>query len=208
VWWTSSVPAPRRSQADRSESTRQALIAAARPLFGARGYAEVSTDEIVRAAGVTRGALYHHYGGKLDLFAAVFDQVESDLTASVVEASAGAEDVGGELAIGLDRFLELCVRPDVLRIALIDAPSVLGWARWREIEARHAAALVTGLLEAAAAGGAQLAAPVPLLARIVIGAITEAALSIAEAEDPAAARADAQRALLAVFTGVLGGAAG
>lgn len=198
------MPPPRRRQAERSETTRQALIDAARPLFAERGYVGVSTDEIVRAAGVTRGALYHHYGGKQDLFAAVFDQLEAELTASVAEVAASAGDVVSEMVVGIDHFLELCTRPDVLRICLLDAPSVLGWARWREIESRHAVGLVTGLLEAAAAAGHQMPAPIPTVARLVLGAVTEAALTVAHADDPEAARQDATEALLAMFAGLLG----
>ena len=124
-----------RTQAERRESTRAALVAAARPLFGQRGYAGVGTEEIVRAAGVTRGALYHHFEGKEGLFIAVFEAVEQELLdqiAARVAADAVASPLGA-LETGLAVMLDTAVDTELAQIVLIDAPSVLGWERWREI---------------------------------------------------------------------------
>jgi AcrR family transcriptional regulator len=172
-------------KADRSQATRAALIATARELFAARGYAAVGTEEIVRAAGVTRGALYHHFDGKLELFAAVYEQVEAELVQSI----AAAVDVPGAtplqvLQTGAQAFLDACESdPAVQRIALLDAPSVLGWERWREIGLRYGLGLVRGTIEAAVEAGEVEPQPAEPLAHLMLGAIDEGALLIARAND-------------------------
>src|SRR5215475_2546106 len=109
----------RRTQAERSEGTRAALVEAARPLFAERGYAGVGTEEIVQKAGVTRGALYHHFrGGKEDLFKAVLVQVGAEMTESVMAAASAAKDPWEGLLVGTDAFLDACTRRDVQQIIL------------------------------------------------------------------------------------------
>jgi AcrR family transcriptional regulator len=194
---------PRRSQQERSRSTRAALVGAARRLFAERGYAQVPAAEIVTSAGVTRGALYHHFAGKQELFRAVFEELEGEVTAEITAAISTAPDQPTGMVVGLERFLDVCQRPEVTRIALIDAPAVLGWQTWREIEARHGLGVITDGLEAAAAEGLLAAAPVSVLAQLVLSAVIEAALIIANAADAKAARADAERALLALLSGTV-----
>src|SRR3712207_1328156 len=109
----------KRTKAEQSEATRTALIAAARGLFTERGYAAVGTEEIVRAAGVTRGALYHHFSGKDDLFVAVFEEVEQELTQRIAEAALSAGDPYEALRIGAQAFLDSATEPAVQRIALL-----------------------------------------------------------------------------------------
>jgi len=193
----------RRSHADRSRATRAALIETARRLFAERGYAHVPADEIVTAAGVTRGALYHHYADKQDLFRAVFEELEQEVTAEIAAAIAAAPDPATGMVVGVGRLLDICQRPDVVRIGLTDAPAVLGWQAWREIEARHGLGLIIENLEAAARDGVLVPAPVPVLAQLVLGAVIEAALLIAHATDPQAARADAEQALLTLLSGMI-----
>jgi AcrR family transcriptional regulator len=180
----------RRTQAERSASTRAALIAAARPLFAAHGFAAVGTETIVRAAGVTRGALYHQFEDKTELFAAVFETVEEELTGRVDDAVTAAQpaDTLSALQIGADAWLDACEEPEVQRIVLVEAPAVLGWARWRAIGLRYALGLVTALLEHAVSTGQIPDQPVAPLAHLLIGAIDEAALYVAQAEDPTTAR--------------------
>ncbi|HXB16487.1 MAG TPA: TetR/AcrR family transcriptional regulator [Solirubrobacteraceae bacterium] len=173
------------SKAERSQATRAALMATARELFATRGYAAVGTEEIVRSAGVTRGALYHHFAGKLELFAAVYEQVEAEL----VERIAAAVDVPGTAPLEVLRggalaFLDACESDlAVQRIALIDAPSVLGWERWREIGLRYGLGLVRGTIEAAIEAGQIEPQPAEPLAHLLLGAIDEGALLIARADD-------------------------
>jgi AcrR family transcriptional regulator len=177
----------------KSRATRDKLVAAGRALFAQRGYAAVGTEEIVRAAGVTRGALYHQFRDKEDLFEAVFEQVEAETTARV---GAGALDGGAPadaleaLRRGAHRFLAECAVPEVERIVLLDAPAVLGWARWREIGLRHGLGLVAGALEAGMDAGSIARQPVVPLAHLLIGALDEGALYVAQAADRDAARGE------------------
>ncbi len=190
---------PRRSQEERTRSTRSALTAAARDLFASRGYSAVSTDEIVRAAGVTRGALYHHYADKQALFEDVFEQLEAEITTEIAGVFSAETDhltaVGGGVAL----FLDICQRPEVLRISLTDAPAVLGWARWREIEARHGLQLITHRLGAAVADGLVVASSVDALAQIILSAVIESALMIANGAD----RGATQQALMTLLLGLV-----
>src|SRR5258708_18379577 len=122
----------------RSEATRRRLVSAARTLFGARGYAEVGTEEIVRAAGVTRGALYHQFRDKAGLFAAVAEEVEAEIAERIaVGAAAESSEPTDVLRAGARLFLEACAEPEVERIILLDAPAVLGWEAWRGLFAPH-----------------------------------------------------------------------
>src|SRR5215475_12129190 len=170
----------------RSEKTRQQLVAAARGLFGARGYAGVSTEEIVQAAGVTRGALYHQFRDKADLFAAVAEQIEAELAEQIASAVGAVTDPVEALRAGARLFLDACAEPEVERIILLDAPSVLGWQAWRELASRYGLGLVQLALQAAMDAGAIVSQPVAPLAHVLIGALDECALYIARAEDPAA----------------------
>jgi AcrR family transcriptional regulator len=187
----------RRTQAERSEATRGALVEAARPLFAERGYAGVGTEEIVRAAGVTRGALYHHFDGKRELFEAVYVQIEVELAERIAAGAlnAGAEAPLDAMRAGAEMFLRACTVPEVQQIVLLDGPSVLGWDRWREIGAEHGLGLIEATLQAAIEAGAIAAQPVRPLAHVLMGALDEAAMLVARADDPEAARAEVGRTI-------------
>jgi AcrR family transcriptional regulator len=182
----------RTKHTDRSEATRAALVAAARPLFAARGFAGVGTEEIVRAAGVTRGALYHQFADKQELFAAVLEQLEAELAERVAQAAvdSGATDPLTALRAGSEAWLEACTEPEVQRIALLDAPAVLGSERAREIGLRYGLGQVEAALQAAIEAGQLAPQPVRALAHVLIGAVDEAALYIATAEDHETARVE------------------
>ena len=184
----------------RSEATRRQLVTAARALFGARGYASVGTEEIVRAAGVTRGALYHQFRDKADLFAAVAEEVEAEIVERIAaEATGAAADPLGALRSGARLFLDTCAEPEVERIILLDAPAVLGWEAWRDLAGRYGLGLVQIALQSAMDAGAIVAQPVVPLAHVLIGALNECALYVARAEDPPAAREQCA----AIFDGIL-----
>jgi AcrR family transcriptional regulator len=187
----------RRSQVERSEATRAALIEAARPLFAERGYAAVGTEEIVRAAGVTRGALYHHFDGKRELFEAVYVQIEVELAERIANGAlrSGAAAPLEAMRAGAEMFLEACTVPEVQRVVLLDGPSVLGWDRWREIGAEHGLGLIEATLRAGVDAGAIPEQPVRPLAHVLMGALDEAAMLVARAEDPEAARAEVGRTI-------------
>jgi AcrR family transcriptional regulator len=179
-----------RTQASRSAATKDALIAAARPLFAADGFGGVGTEAIVQAAGVTRGAMYHHFTDKIDLFAAVFETVEAEVTARVgaAVAASGESDPIAAMRLGASTWLDACAEPEVHRIVLLEAPAVLGWERWREIGLRHGMGLVQALLAHAIEVGRIPKQPVAPLAHVLIGALDEAALYLARADDRRRAR--------------------
>jgi AcrR family transcriptional regulator len=181
----------RTLKAERSEATRSALIAKARGLFAERGYAEVSTEEIVRATGVTRGALYHHFAGKMELFRAVYESVEQELVERIgASALASAEDPLQALHAGAQAFLDACEDPAVQRIALLDAPAVLGWEQWRAIGLQYGFGLVEGTVQAAMDAGLIERQPVRPLAHLLLGAIDEGAMLVARADDGGKTRAE------------------
>jgi AcrR family transcriptional regulator len=184
-------------------ATRAELMRVARALFAERGYAGVGTEEIVARANVTRGALYHHFADKKDLFRAVHEELERGLVASIGEQIAGIEDPWELAVTGVRAFLDACASDDALRqIALIDAPAVLGWEEWREIDARYGLGLVTFGLRNGMDAGVFRERDVTPLAHLLIGAMTEAALMVANASDPDAARRKAEPALLALLEGL------
>lgn len=194
----------KRTQAERSEATREALIAAARALFADRGYAAVGTEEIVRAAGVTRGALYHHFDGKRDLFEAVYERIEVELAQRIAGGAlnAGAATPLEAMRAGAEMFLRAATEPEAQRIVLLDGPSVLGWDRWREIAAEHGLGLIEATLQAAIEAGAIAEQPVRPLAHVLMGALDEAAMLVARAEDPERMRAEVGRTLDALLAGL------
>jgi AcrR family transcriptional regulator len=182
--------ARRRTQAERSGATRAALVAAARPLFAERGYAGVGAEQIVHAAGVTRGALYHHFGGKPGLLEAVYRQIEEELTEEIVARAGGASDPLEALRLAIGVFMDACMEPDVQRTVLLDGPAVLGWERWREIAADYGLGLFESSLQSAIEAGQIAQQPAKPLAHLLMGALDEAALLIARADDPKAAKAE------------------
>lgn len=200
----SAQPRVRRTQADRSAATREALVAAGRRLFAAHGFADVSTDAIAAEAGVTRGALYHQFADKLALFDAVVDAVEADIAARLADhvAATGVTDPVEGTRLALREWLEICVEPESHRIALLDGPSVLGWARWREVCQKHVFGLAQALLSHGMEAGLIREQPVRPLAHILMGASDEAALYVAEAADRAQARAEMIEVLDQVIEGI------
>jgi AcrR family transcriptional regulator len=183
--------------------TRGELMRVARALFAERGYAGVGTEEIVARANVTRGALYHHFADKKDLFRAVHEELEQELVASIGKEIAGIDDPWELAVTGVRAFLDACAGDPALRqIALVDAPAVLGWEEWRAVDARYGLGLVEFGLRNGMAAGVFREREVTPLAHVLIGAMTEAALMVANAADPDAARAKAKPALLALLEGL------
>jgi AcrR family transcriptional regulator len=190
---------PREEQA---AATRAELLRVARELFAARGYADVGTEEIVRAAHVTRGALYHHFADKRDLFRAVHNQLADELLATIVARTAGSADPWEALTRGVRAFLDACTDPAVIRISHLDAPAVLGWAEWREIDAQHWLGLVATALQEAMDAELLRRREVQPLAHMLLGAMVEASMLIADAADPEGARREVEGPLLALLEGL------
>jgi len=199
------VGSHRRTQAERSEATQAALISTARRLFAERGYSGVGTEEIVRAAGVTRGALYHHFDGKAGLFAAVFEQIEAELSQRFATEALSKPDPWEALVAGLELFLDVCREPEVRQIALLDAPSVLGWTAWREIESRYSLGLIQAGLQNLIDAGMAEPQPIDPLAHAMLGMLTEAGLYVAGADDADAAREEMGRVLRGTLEGLRAG---
>jgi AcrR family transcriptional regulator len=195
-----SRPPGRRDEEARA--TRDALVSAGLDLFAERGYAEVGTEEVVKRAKVTRGALYHHFEDKRDLFRAVHERVEEDLVAGIAARMEGTSDPWEVLLTGMTSFLDACDDPAIKQIALVDAPAVLGWQEWRHIDERYGLGLTKAALGGAMEAGVMRRAPLDALAHLLLGAMSEAAFVVANADDTAAARADIEAALVGLLEGL------
>lgn len=183
---------PGNKQDERSRTTIERLVTVARGLFAQQGFAGTSAEQIVAAAKVTRGALYHHFDGKKGLFRAVVEQVQAEINQRVREAVDRAVEPVEMLIAGNDAFLAACLDPGVRRIVLTDAPAVLGWEDWRAIDEAHVFGEYRAFLGQLMDKGLLRPLPVDALAHIISGAANEAAFWAAQADDPDAALAQAQ----------------
>jgi len=175
-------------------ATREALLVAARDLFGTRGYADTSADDIVQRAGVTKGALYHHYAGKEALFRAVVEQVQLEASDRAVAAFLG-DDSWEALARGCALWVDAHLDPSVQRILMQDARAVLGWEEARAIENRFGAVALRGALRKAMTAGVVRRVPLRPLSLLLMGALSEACLCIAESDEQTRARAEVDELL-------------
>ena len=196
----------RRSHAERRAATRRALLDAARVLFAGKGYAEVSIEEVVREAGVTRGALYHHFEDKRLLLRAVVEEIEDEIDVLVEGAAEEAHARSGDpleaMMAGSYAFLDACSRPEVRRIMLLDGPAVLGWEEWHEMDAGHAVAQIKAGLEMLVDDGLVEPQPLRPLAHLLHGAVIEAAFYVAASEDALEARGEAGAGLERLMRGL------
>lgn len=175
---------------DQSARTRATLVDAARALFAEHGYSNTGTEDIVQAAGVTRGALYHHFVDKRDLFEAVYTNLQNDLRDRIVAAAQADPDalVWDRIRRGVHEYLDHSMEPTVQRIVLVEAPAVFGWQRWREIDSEYALGLLKGAMRNAADEGLLIDADSEKLAHLMLGVLSEASQVIAGAENVTAAR--------------------
>lgn len=177
-------------QAEHSAATRTALLKVARKLFAERGYAETATEEVVKRARVTRGALYHHFKDKQDLFKAVFHEEQLRIASKCTDAAAKETDPWRALMAANEAFLEACLDPAVQQIVLIDAPAVLGSEGFRQADASYYLAGLKAAIEAAIAAGIIENQPVEPLAHMIMGSMNEASRLIVHASDKERARRD------------------
>src|SRR2546421_21115 len=154
------------TKAEQSDTTRRALVAAARRLFAEHGFADTPTGAVVEAAGVTRGALYHHFRDKTALFRAVYEDLEGEVIARVMARIEGVTDPLTMLHRGAEAFLDACLDPAVQRVVLLEGPSVLGWEQWREIDELYGLGLVRAALQEAMAAGVIRTAPLEPLSHV------------------------------------------
>jgi AcrR family transcriptional regulator len=188
---------------ERGTETRREILSAATRLFAERGFAEVSIEAVLAACGISRGALYHHFASKEALFEAAFEALEVDVTSKVLARAGAATEPAQAVWAGCEAFLDLTQDPAVRQIMLIDAPSVLGWDKWREIDARHAFGLLKAALEPAAAPAGLKADVVDAFAHMLLASLSEIALMIAEADDAVGALAKGKAALRELLTRML-----
>jgi AcrR family transcriptional regulator len=175
------------TQTERSTATRRRILDAARELFASRGWAATSVDEVVRSAGVTKGALYHHFRDKTDLLRAVYEEQEQTSIERLLGSVGTSDDPLDVLRAGCRGFLTECLDPTFRRIALVEAPAGLGWEEWREIDARYGFGLLRAGVEAAMDSGRLRRMPVEGVAHLLLAALSEAALLLGRADDPQAA---------------------
>lgn len=183
----------------QSDATRRSLLSVARATFARNGYAGASIGDIAQQAEVTHGALYHHFENKRALFAAVCEDVEQTLVDRLVRSDAGD---GSPLSHGCDAFLDACEERDFQRIILLDAPAVLGWETWHEMDARHGLALLTRAVQAEMRSGQIPEHDAASLAYVIHGALNEAGHAIARADDTGETRARMGRAVEALLQGL------
>ena len=180
---------------EKGRETRERLIATGRELFGERGYDATPIEAILERAGVARGALYHHFSNKEALFDAVLDRLVAEIADTAADAARSAADPVESLRAGCRAWLRMALDPAVQLIALVDAPAVVGWSRWRGLDEQHTLGRLRSNLQAIADSGRLPAGQVDVLAHMVLAAVNEAALMIARSEKPRAALADGEAAV-------------
>ncbi|MBR0796596.1 TetR/AcrR family transcriptional regulator [Bradyrhizobium jicamae] len=182
------------TQAERREKTRNSIVKAARRIFGERGFAATTMDEIAAGARVAKGAVYHHFATKEAVFEAVFEQVSLDLVADLDRISRAENDPLAAMAAGTQGYFAACSKGPTGQIILRDGPAVLGWERWREIDARHFGGKFPRAIAAAMEAGVIAKQPIEPLARLLLGAVTEAAVAVSGGHDIGKAGTDYARA--------------
>jgi AcrR family transcriptional regulator len=182
------------TQAERREKTKAAIVNAATRIFGERGFAATTMDDIAAGARVAKGAVYHHFSTKEALFEAVFEQVSLELIADLDRISRAEKDALAAMAAGTQAYFAACSKGPTGQIILRDGPAVLGWERWREIDAKHFGGKFPLALNAAMDAGLIARQPVEPLARLLLGAVTEAAVACASGGDIGKVGAEYSRA--------------
>ena len=170
-------------QAERRAATTEAILKAGRRLFGERGFAATTIDDIADAAQVAKGAVYHHFATKEAVFEAVFDSVSRDLVADSERATRTESDVLAAMVAGTQHDFAACAKGATCQIILRDGPAVLGWERWREIDAEHFGGKFPRALAVAMDAGLIARQPIEPLSRLLLGAVTEAAVACAGRPD-------------------------
>ncbi len=192
------------TKAEQSEMTRAALLTAARELFTERGYADTATEEIVKRAGVTRGALYYQFRDKAALFQAVFHDIDRSLMQEIAESMQAAQGDAWQRLVhtGCRAFLDACLDPGVQRILFLDGPAVLNWETWHRLDAESGLGLIRQTLQTVMDQGLIEKQPLEPISHMMFGALTEAALYIARADDVRAAREEMGQSLERLLNGL------
>jgi AcrR family transcriptional regulator len=201
---TGASAGSRARRAEHAADTRESLLLAARALFAAHGFDGTGTEQIVAEARVTRGALYHHFRDKADLFRAVMAQAAGDVATRLIDEQLAADAASplAEIREGVSAFLDVCVGGDFQRIVLVDGPRVLGTDAWDDLVERYGRSILEEWLSRCVQAGDLAPVPVRSLARVLIAMLTEASLAIARADDPAAERAELGEVIDRILTGL------
>jgi AcrR family transcriptional regulator len=190
------------TKAEQSEATRAKLLKVSRQLFARRGYADTSIEEIVRRAKVTRGALYHHFESKQDVFRGVYEDLQRELAQRFYDAAMREPRIEKRLEVGCQVYLDACLDPGLQRIVLVDSPSVLGWDFWHEIDEKYSLGQIREALKAGMKVGYFERQPPEPLAQTLFGALNEAGLFIARADNMAAARRQVGKTISRLIAGL------
>ncbi len=195
----------RTRRTEYAEETRAALVRAAREIFTQKGYGATGTEEILQRANASRGAMYHHFAGKEELFRAALEVVEEEFISQLAEGGAPGDDVWDEICNGCQLFLDIATEPSIQQLMLIDGPSVLGWIEWRAIEERYGFGLLREFLRRAMVQGLIDEQPIEALTHVLAGALNEAAIHIANAPDGPRARAEVGDTIARLLGGLRAG---
>jgi AcrR family transcriptional regulator len=170
---------------EQGDATREALLASARRLFGSQGYADTSLDQVAQSAGVTKGALYHHFSGKEELFRLVYETVKKELARDAYPVNVVEDDAAlwRDLISRCRAFIEAHTEPQIQRIVLMDARAVLSWDEWHKVETEYGVVALRGYLRRAMHRGVIAQQPLHSLAMILAGAMTQACMLVANAAD-------------------------
>lgn len=187
------------TQAERREKTRTSIVKAARRIFGERGFAATTMDDIAAGARVAKGAVYHHFPTKEAVFEAVFEQASLDLVSDIERIARAEKDPLAVLAAGTEAYFAACAKGPTGQIILRDGPAVLGWEHWRAIDAKHFGGKFHGAIAAAMDTGVIARQPVEPLARLLLGAVTEAAVAVSAGADIGKAGKDYARTFRALL---------
>lgn len=188
-------------RAAQAAATRRDLLQHARKLFAQKGYADSSTDEVVRRAKVTKGALYHHFSNKLELYRAVVEDMERELVSNMAAAAEGAPTAQKKLEAACRAYLNACLDSSLTRILVLEAPVVLGWKDWCALAHQHEIAALAAYLESVVAKSTTGERPLEM-AHVLLGALNTAARVIAQADDPQKARAEVEGTIDRLLNGL------
>jgi AcrR family transcriptional regulator len=190
------------TQPERSRSTRAALCEAGRELFAEHGFNAVGVEDIINRARVSRGALYHHFDGKTELFTTIVEDIEAGVSAAALEQMAKVADPIDALLAGTRVVFDLCMDPVVLRLSFLEAPALLGWSRWRELCERNSLGALTDYVKRAMDLGRIERRPVAPVAHLLHAASVELILLMANSPHPLRARRECEREMRRLVQGL------